>query len=643
MAVAILTPTSVAADTPEDVDAQAGSGWIPAAPVPLQVSTRGGVPVDSREEYVDATMLLDGVTREVEIRGRGNSTWWWPKKPYKLNLADPAALVGRAPHDEWVLLANYADRSALRTAAAFAVASRTRLAWTPKSRFVEVTLNGQALGLYLLTEQVEQGRSRVEFADNGYLLEINERYARDDEPGFRSRRGTPVAFKDPDEVTRRQVHQVRRGVRKFEDVLYGQDFADPRTGYRAYVDVASFVDWYLVEELFGNQDSDFRSSVNLSWTPGGRFVMGPVWDFDLSAGSRWFGAVPPVGWHTRKGTHWIARMFQDPAFSAQVDRRWDRLRPIVDEVVAQIPAAAERLRATAEADWLLWHTGDGARPGSRHADSFSGEVGFLRDWLTQRSEWLSRPQAVLGQVPVTVPERSRTVWIPVRLTSSRAESTAVDYEWLAGTATRNVDFTMPDGRLDFAPGQTERFIPVTIAADTETEGAETIGIRLRGASGGVVVGSPDQMTVTVGASDQPVDAMIRRPRDPVFLGDDVVNRTGVGQTIETMGPQGARRVFLVRVVNDGNVRNTVRLHGTPTKRALRVRYLRGGRNVTAKLTGADGSRVRLAPGQARQVRMIVTVRRSAHPGTRPDAEVRAVWAGDERRVDTVRAVVRVRR
>ena len=108
-----------------------------------------------------------------------------------------------------------------------------------------------------------------------------------------------------------------------------------------------------------------------------------------------------------------------------------------------------------------------------------------------------------------------------------------------------------------------------------------------------------------------------------------------------MGPQGARRVFLVRVVNDGNVRNTVRLHGTPTKRALRVRYLRGGRNVTAKLTGADGSRVRLAPGQARQVRMIVTVRRSAHPDTRPDAEVRAVWAGDERRVDTVRAVVRV--
>ena len=108
--------------------------------------------------------------------------------------------------------ADYADRSALRTAAAFAVAYRTTMKWTPQFRFVDVVVNGQPRGLYMLTEQVEEGEGRVRLPDSGFLLEINQRYLRDDEPGFRTRRGTPVAFKDPDEVTRKQRRTVRRAV-----------------------------------------------------------------------------------------------------------------------------------------------------------------------------------------------------------------------------------------------------------------------------------------------------------------------------------------------------------------------------------------------------------------------------------------------
>jgi hypothetical protein len=150
----------------------------------------------------------------------------------------------------------------------------------------------------------------------------------------------------------------------------------------------------------------------------------------------------------------------------------------------------------------------------------------------------------------------------VRLTSPKSEPVTVDFEWVAGTATRDVDFTMPEGRLVFAPGQTERYIPVTIAGDDLTESAETIGIRLRSATDNVVMGSPDRVVLTVGASDQPVDALIRRPRDPAFVGDDVVNRTGRGQTIRSVGRPGSRRVYQVRVVNDGTTLNTIRVRGT---------------------------------------------------------------------------------
>ncbi len=105
--------------------------YVPGAPAPLSITTEGGVPITSRDDYVNGSMLLDGVQRVIEIRGRGNSTWTWPKKPYKIKLAEDAALLGTEPRDEWVLLANYADRTALRTFLAMGLGASTRLAFTP--------------------------------------------------------------------------------------------------------------------------------------------------------------------------------------------------------------------------------------------------------------------------------------------------------------------------------------------------------------------------------------------------------------------------------------------------------------------------------------------------------------------------------
>ena len=191
---AVLSPAT--ADEPARTDrAAAVMGWPPAPPAQLVIDTAGAV-ID-REDYVAGTVTLDGVTRVTEVRGRGNSTWGWAKKPYKLKLEEDAALVGSREYDEWVLLAGYGDRSALRTAAAFAIAAQTRLQWTPRFRFVEVVLNGQSQGLYLLTEQVEEGKGRVDLPDDGYLLEINQRYLRDDEPGFRTRAGRPWRSRTP--------------------------------------------------------------------------------------------------------------------------------------------------------------------------------------------------------------------------------------------------------------------------------------------------------------------------------------------------------------------------------------------------------------------------------------------------------------
>lgn len=497
----VLTPASGREPTPAPDGERAAAviGWPPAPPAQLVIDT-GGAAV-GREDYVPGTVTLDGVTRVTEVRGRGNSTWGWDKKPYKLKLEEDAALVGSRDYDEWVLLAGYADRSSLRTAAAFAVAGQTRLTWTPRYRFVEVVLNGQPQGLYMLTEQVEEGKGRVNLPDDGYLLEFNQRYLRDGEPGFRTRRGSAIAFKDPDEVTKQQRREVRRAVSRFEKVLYGPDFADPETGYAAYVNVRKLIDWYLVEELFANQDSNFHSSVNFSWVPGKRFVFGPVWDFDLSAGTRWKSSSQPDAWLTRLGRHWIARMLQDPAFSARVKSRWARLKPIARQVVSQIPAASATLAPAADADWAQWHAA-GDLDWTRHGSTRQAEVDFLGDWLTKRIQWLSNNEARLGGIRQRTPERERTVWVPVRLQSVPGTAVDVSYVVQAGTATPGEDFVAEQGSVTFPAGQAERVIPVKILDDTVTEGRESIRVSITAASGDVVVGSPSTTVVAIDANER---------------------------------------------------------------------------------------------------------------------------------------------
>lgn len=369
-----------------------GPSWaVPATPEPLAIATEGGADIVSKEDYLAGTMVLDGVTHPIQIRGRGNSTWLWEKKPYKVKLATATSLLGMPEERDWVLLANWADRSALRNQLALSFgAARTSLAWTPHVRYVDVTLNGEPVGLYQLVEQVEQSDARVVLPDDGMLLEIDRKAEANLDPFFWSPHHIPVAYNDPDDPTVDQQTAVQQAVADLEAALYGADFADPATGYAAHLDLASFVDWYLLSEFFANHDSRFYSSVMVTWVPGEKFTMGPPWDFDLSAGSGWFFTMPAEGWWTRKAPdNWYARLVEDPAFEARLASRWAELRPAFAALVEQIPAAAAALQPYVAADWTLWHEDDSHDDlGQIHAADYDGEVAFLQQWFTTRLAWL---------------------------------------------------------------------------------------------------------------------------------------------------------------------------------------------------------------------------------------------------------------
>ena len=142
----------------------------------VYINTTEETPVDSKDNYVNATMVIKEDGKKVSenslrIRGRGNATWTYPKKPYKLKLDDKASILGMEEEKDWVLLANYCDKTLLRTGIALELSRLMNFPYTVNDRFVEVVLNGEYIGNYQLVGTIEQGSDRVDVPKSGYIFE----------------------------------------------------------------------------------------------------------------------------------------------------------------------------------------------------------------------------------------------------------------------------------------------------------------------------------------------------------------------------------------------------------------------------------------------------------------------------------------
>ncbi len=370
----------------------------PELPV-IRIDTTNAAPILDRENYVRAAMTLDPNGSEfapysgtLDIRGRGNSTWLAPKKPYRLRLDTKAALMGIASNRHWVLLANWSDKSQLRSYAAGEVARSTDLSFTPQYRHVEVILNGSYQGVYQLTEQIRSGGDRVDIEEmgpednagieltGGYLMEIDSRLEINNEPGFRTSRNVPVVIKEPDPMTTEQRNYIRGHINTFEAALFGPSYTDPTLGYRPYLDVEAYIDHYLVHELARNQDT-FYSSTFLSKERGDdRLVFGPMWDFDLSMGS--FDhprTLEATGWQHRDLGPYTARLMTDPAFAAQVVERWNALAADIAGLPAELEALGDSLQPVIANDAARW--GYQLREDQQPS--------YIATWLGTRASWMS--------------------------------------------------------------------------------------------------------------------------------------------------------------------------------------------------------------------------------------------------------------
>jgi spore coat protein CotH len=327
-----------------------------------------------------------------------------PKKPYKLKLYDKAKLLGMHSDKNWILLANYDDKSLLRNYVAYALGDRIGMAWSPHSGYVEVELNGQYQGIYELIESIRVDSNRVDIEEmdaddiaepevtGGYLFELDQRRDCATNVLFTTGRNVPYCIDTPDEddIVSQQYDYLKGYMAGVESALYNASFADPTTGYAAYIDTASFIDWYLVNELFKNQDAASFSSIWQYKDRNGKLFRGPLWDFDISAGNVNYGSdADPRGFWIRGGTYY-SRLFQDPAFAQATRQRWDALKTSqVDTLPALIDQMAGSLDAAAPANFQAWPILDQYTwPNAVITGSYDGDVDYFKDWLIQRTEWL---------------------------------------------------------------------------------------------------------------------------------------------------------------------------------------------------------------------------------------------------------------
>lgn len=375
----------------------------------VRIYTDGGAAIVSKTDYVTGRIVIDDPERRysemehyegtMKIRGRGNSTWNMPKKPYRIKLDKKVSIFGIPEDKDWVLLANYADKTLLRNAVAMRISDICGMSWTPAIYQVEVYLNDEYQGCYAFSEHKKVSASRVQLSSEGNYLEIE---AGIDEPAwFRTGMNILIQFKEPENPDEGRISSVKGFLDAFEECLLTEGRGDPATGYPSRIDIPSFINQYIIQELTKNIDADLFKSQFLTLEPGGLLTFPHVWDFDLAIGNcDYFSGHPGMdnsyrGWYIRnysqegRNTGWYWYLFKDPAFVAAVKARWKELYPALEALGEDIPAMASRLSGAAHRNFDRWDIlGTYVWPNVMVLGDYMAEVKYLQEFYQNRLRWM---------------------------------------------------------------------------------------------------------------------------------------------------------------------------------------------------------------------------------------------------------------
>ena len=368
----------------------------------------------------------------IETRG-SSSQFFFPKKQYGIEVRDiagndsSASLLGLPTEEDWILFAPYNDKTLMRDVLAYQL-GRDLGQYASRSKYCEVIVNGQYLGVYVLLEKIKRNKARVDISkltttDNsgddvtgGYILKI-DKFTGSGGQGFNSNFRAPFGnsnqttwfqyeYPDPSDITPSQANYITNYVRNFETALASASFKDESLGYRPFIDVKSFIDFMIINELTKNVDG-YRLSTYFhkkkSNDGGGKLHMGPIWDFNLGFGNADYctkgnpeGLVldfnqlcPSDGMLI---PFWWKRLLEDPSYRKELGTRWSELRQNVlstQRIHTYIDSVANVLTEARARNFSKWPViGTYVWPNYYVGQSYQQEVDWLKNFVKKRAAWL---------------------------------------------------------------------------------------------------------------------------------------------------------------------------------------------------------------------------------------------------------------
>lgn len=394
----------------------------------LYIDTENHQSITSKETYLKATLRYVDTNGEtyydaLGIRGRGNSTWGLAKKPYRIKFDKKQEFLGpdHAKAKSWTLLANYADKSLMRNALAACLGKFAGQPFTAAAQFVDLVLNGNYVGNYQISDQVEVRPKRVDIVEQedpmtddsnitgGYLLEVDG-FADGEPCWFRTSRGVKITVKSPDDeiIDQRQVNYIRNYIQNFENVLFSADFTNPETGYRRFVDENTLVSWYVASEMTANPDA-FWSTYIYKNQDDPKIYWGPLWDYDIAfnncqrQGDMTKRMVLKDGFGADLTGVWVRRMWEDPWFVNAVNEKWKSMTSdgLQDHLLKFIDDKEAELKASQALDGKIWPIYKRVYDEYKIFYSYSATVDFLRKFVRERISYLTETfeKEAAGAVP----------------------------------------------------------------------------------------------------------------------------------------------------------------------------------------------------------------------------------------------------
>lgn len=433
----------------------------------INITTNGQIIV--QEDKITANMQVidhqgnsnsfsDSATFEtkigIELRGQ-TSLQFSERLPFSVEtrksdgfISDDVKLLGLPKENDWAFIAPYSDKTLIRDAFTYKLAKQI-MPWAPSFRFAELVLNNEYEGVYMITEKIKRSKNRVNIdamnsnenqgdsLTGGYLFSLdklskgnNYFYSNISYTGINSYPYYIINYPKPEQITNQQNDYIKTYIQDFEKLMQSNQYNDVSNGYSAKIEVDTFVNFFLINELTKNVDgyrlSTFFKKNRNNINP--KLNIASVWDFNIALGNAdYCQGNTTSGWAYNFNNYclsnlysipsWLVKLANDVSFKQKMKTRWielrhnefkiDRLYSIIDSLKNEIgyEAIARNYARYNILNKKVW-------PNPQVSGSYEGEITYLKNWLYNRILWIDGQFGYVETAIENVDNESDIIFFP---------------------------------------------------------------------------------------------------------------------------------------------------------------------------------------------------------------------------------------